>query len=63
MRGIGVWLATLLATAGWMAGPMGKLEVGQRFPDVSFGRLEGGAATSLKAYRGKKVVLHVFASW
>ena len=64
MRKATVFLALTLASAGMVAaGSMGKLEVGQPFPDLTFTPLEGGDAVSLERYRGQKVVLHVFASW
>lgn len=40
-----------------------RFEVGAPFPDIALPRLEGGAPTSLAAFRGDKIILHVFASW
>jgi hypothetical protein len=37
--------------------------VGDLFPDLAFPALEGGTPTRLSDFRGKKVMLHVFASW
>jgi len=37
--------------------------VGDLFPDLGFPSLEDGTATRLSDFRGKKVMLHVFASW
>ena len=39
------------------------LEVGQPFPDLVLPALEDGRPTSLADFRGRKLVLHVFASW
>ena len=39
------------------------LDVGQPLPDLVLPTLEGGQARSLADYRGKPLVLHVFASW
>jgi len=39
------------------------LEVGQPFPDIAFPSAEDGTPMSIASFRGKKVVLHVFASW
>jgi hypothetical protein len=41
----------------------GAFEVGQTFPDLMLPSLEDGQPTSMRDYRGQKVVLHVFASW
>lgn len=39
------------------------LRVGEPFPDIVLPALEDGAPRSILDYRGRKVVLHVFASW
>ena len=39
------------------------LMVGERFPDLVLPSLADGAALSLDAFRGEKVLLQVFASW
>lgn len=39
------------------------LEVGQKFPDILLPRADDGAPDSLRFYRGRKTVAHVFASW
>ena len=63
MRGIiAAGLLAAAATAA-QAGPMGRLEVGKPFPDVTFTALADGKPASLQSYRGQRVVLHVFASW
>jgi peroxiredoxin len=33
------------------------------FPDITLPALEDGRPLSLRAFRGQKVILHVFASW
>ena len=40
-----------------------QFEVGQPFPEIVLPSLEDGRPTSIADYRGKKVILHVFASW
>jgi len=40
-----------------------KAEAGQPFPGIVLPSLEDGRPASLAQYRGKKVLLHVFASW
>ena len=42
---------------------LGEIKMGQRFPDFTFRSMEDGSPVSMADYRGKKVVLHVFASW
>jgi len=37
--------------------------VGELFPDLAFPALEDGTPTRMSSFRGKKVMLHVFASW
>lgn len=37
--------------------------VGDLFPDLAFPALEDGTPARLSDFRGKKVMLHVFASW
>ncbi len=44
--------------------PPTGFEVGERFPvDLSLTDAESGRPSSLAAYRGKKVLLIVYASW
>ncbi len=38
-------------------------EVGQPFPELSFPSLDSGRRASLADFRGKKMLLHIFASW
>ena len=46
------------AQRGW-----GKIEIDKPFPGITFRSMEDGSPVSMADYRGKKVVLHVFASW
>jgi hypothetical protein len=39
------------------------LEVGEAFPDFPLPRLDDGTPSSISAFRGKKTILHLFASW
>lgn len=39
------------------------LAVGQPFPTLTLPALEDGRPRSLAEFRGRKVILHVFASW
>ena len=56
------FLAPLLPLATTIGAPVG-LEVGQPFPDLLLPALDGGRPTSLADFKGKPVVLHLFASW
>ncbi len=38
-------------------------QVDQPFPDLTLPALEDGRPASIRDYRGRKVILHVFASW
>ena len=40
-----------------------RLEVGQPFPDIVLPNLADGRAGSIAQFRGRKLLLHVFASW
>ena len=39
------------------------IEVGRPFPNLVLPSLADGRPSSLVQYRGKKILLHVFASW
>jgi len=59
-----VALVVLLAMSG--APPQrldARFEVGKSFPDLTLPSLEDGSPTSIADFRGKKLLLHVFASW
>lgn len=60
------WLSAVLA--GFICVVSGgantkPLEVGQKFPDLLLPSADGGVPDSLRFYRGRKTVVHVFASW
>ncbi len=40
-----------------------KLEVGEPFPDLTLSSMEDGSSISIADFRGRKLILHVFASW
>jgi len=40
-----------------------ELRVGRMFPTRVFPYLEGGRPGSVADFRGKKLILHIFASW
>ena len=62
--GIGVLLLAVIGmTAPAMALGTGRIQVGQPFPELVLPRIDDGEPLSLASYRGRKVVLHVFASW
>ena len=54
--------ASLVASAS-LAGGTGRITVGEPFPTLTLPLAEDGRPSSADEYRGKKVVLHVFASW
>ena len=65
------WAAALLTIcavgfAGREAGAQrleSRFSVGDHFPDLPFPALADGKPTRLSDFRGRKVMLHVFASW
>lgn len=40
-----------------------RIEVGKPFPDLLLPTLADGRPASLASFRGKKTLLHIFASW
>jgi hypothetical protein len=42
---------------------LGRIEIGLPFPDEKFPALADGRPTSLAQFRGKRILLLVFASW
>ncbi len=56
-------LLLLSATAADAQRPDIPFEVGQPFPDLTLPSAEDGKPLSIRDFRGRKVVLHVFASW
>lgn len=40
-----------------------RFKVGEPFPDLVFPSIENGQPASITQYRGRKVLLHIFASW
>ena len=57
-----------LPALAWSAGitPAGasvELKEGQAFPALVLPSLDGGAPLSIADFRGRKIALHVFASW
>ncbi len=43
--------------------PSTGFEVGQPFPAIALPALEDGRPASMADFKGKKLLLHVFASW
>jgi len=39
------------------------LQIGDRFPEIVLPSLENGTPLSIASFRGRKLVLHVWASW
>lgn len=60
LTGLALGSAAMLAPAG--AADTG-FDVGDRFPELVLPSLDGGEPTSIASFRGRKLVLHVWASW
>ena len=58
LAGLGVARADSLALQ-----PAPRFSVGDAFPLIALPALEDGRARSIADFRGRKVILHVFASW
>jgi hypothetical protein len=39
------------------------IEVGRPFPAIAFPSIDGGKRMSIADFAGRKVILHIFASW
>lgn len=59
--------ASMLFLSLFAAAPTGAKEpdfpVGQHFPTLFIPTLADGKLRGVSSYRGKKLVLHIFASW
>lgn len=55
--------ATLALMVSGAAAQTPRIEEGRPFPDLILPSMADGSPMSLADFRGKKVVLHVFASW
>ncbi len=65
MRSLNLVLASaaILLAATASAKGQSMIEAGQPFPELVLPVMEDGSPASIAMYRGKKVVLHIFASW
>jgi hypothetical protein len=52
-----------VAAPGTAQRPDSPFSVGEMFPDIPLPSLADGSPTRLSDFRGRKVMLHVFASW
>jgi hypothetical protein len=57
----GLFAAVAVTPALALAAPV--IEVGKPFPEIALPSLADGRMTSIADYRGRRVILHVFASW
>ena len=63
---VSIALFAVLLAGSQMAAPQepsSRFKVGQPFPNLVFPSVDNGRPTSIAQYRGKKVLLHIFASW
>ena len=56
-------LASTFLADGTVAGPTGRIQVDRPFPILTLPSAEDGSPHSIAAFRGRKLVVHVFASW
>jgi hypothetical protein len=45
------------------SGPATGFQPGQKFPEIVLPSLKDGQPMSITQFRGKKLILHIFASW
>ena len=62
-RVVPVLIAFLLVVGSALAGGTGRIRVGEPFPSLVLPSASDGRPATVQQYRGRKVVLHVFASW
>jgi hypothetical protein len=55
--------AALMGSGQPAARPAGPVEVGKLFPLLTLPDFADGRPRSVAEFRGRKVILHVFASW
>ncbi|MEM7354101.1 MAG: hypothetical protein AAF657_25080 [Acidobacteriota bacterium] len=55
--------ADAVATEAVATAPAVGFEVGNRFPEIVLPSLEDGKPLSIASFRGRKVALHIWASW
>lgn len=60
---LGVFGIVTIAPTSHAQESLGRIRVGAPFPDVELPELAGGKRASVQSFRGKPVVLIVFASW
>ena len=59
----GLLCLAVACVAPALAGPTGVIEVNRSFPLIALPDSVTGQPVTLASFRGKRVVLHVFASW
>ena len=62
-RRLAVAAAALVAAAAPGIAETFGIRVGERFPEIVLPALEDGTPLSIASFRGRKVALHVWASW
>jgi hypothetical protein len=60
---LGVFGIVTMAPTSHAQESLGRIRMGAPFPDVDLPALADGKRTTVKLFRGKPVVLIVFASW
>ena len=56
-------MTALLASLTGFSLPGASLKVGEPFPVVALPSAKGGQPMSVNDFRGRKLLLHLFASW
>lgn len=56
-----VGLSMALGASAMASAP--EIEIGKPFPELALPSMDSGKPMSIAAFRGKKVILQVFASW
>jgi hypothetical protein len=63
IRRIGISAIVSLSLLAMATSSLMALEIGEPFPIVLLPSLEDGSPMSITEFRGKKLVLHIWAAW
>lgn len=58
-----ILISAMVPMSGASAEPPIQIEIDKPFPKIALASMEDGAPTSIEHFRGRMIILHVFASW
>ena len=60
---LAMMISSIVSVTGASAELATQTEVDKPFPNIALPSMENGSPISIEQFRGKKIILHVFASW